>query len=85
MLTAQWAGSSVGERLLDTQKVGSSILLPPTSKIKPSGSPEPLLQKAFTAILLQPTKKYPAIRREGYMLLLPGLNREFFFSFCFSC
>lgn len=27
----------MGERLLDTQKVGSSILLPPTSEIKPSG------------------------------------------------
>ncbi len=28
-----WAGSSVGERLLDTQEVASSILASPTSKI----------------------------------------------------
>ncbi len=33
-----WAGSSVGERLLDTQKVVGSIPIPPTSEIKPSGS-----------------------------------------------
>lgn len=31
-----WAGSSVGERLLDTQEVGGSIPLPPTRKIKGS-------------------------------------------------
>lgn len=28
----------MGERLLDTQKVVSSILIPPTSKIKPYGA-----------------------------------------------
>ena len=32
-----WAGSSVGERLLDTQEVVGSIPIPPTSKNKPSG------------------------------------------------
>ncbi len=64
----------MGERLLDTQKVGSSILLPPTSGIKPSGDrvkcPEGFLVPG-THLSLAPALKHYQSYQTNDALIFP--------------